>query len=74
MPGEPLPVRILVDGAKCVSHAVCVGLAPDVFELRRTGGWDELTVHHENVTGDRLAALDEAVRSCPEQALSIFDT
>jgi ferredoxin len=67
-------VSVSVDLGKCVSHAVCVGLSPDIFELRRQGSWDELTIHGQHATRDRLALLQEAVRSCPEQALSIDDS
>ena len=60
--------KIEVDFDKCESNAVCMGIAPDIFEVRDD---DFLYVLQEEPPDDRRAAVEEAVRRCPKQAISI---
>ncbi len=61
--------RVIVDADTCESNAFCVGFAPDVFEL----GDDSppVDVLLPAVGEDRRAAVEEAVRNCPRQAIHI---
>jgi ferredoxin len=63
-------MRVVVDYALCESNAVCVRLVPEVFEVRDD---DRLYLRAERPPETMRARLDEAVRRCPKQALSLID-
>jgi ferredoxin len=63
-------MRIEVDWDLCESNAVCMGIAPHVFEL---GDDDMLTVLQPEVTPENEELVREAVRQCPRQAISIVE-
>jgi ferredoxin len=61
-------VKIGVDTEKCTGHAVCEGLAPDVFEVG-----DDGLVHllQPSPSDDQREAIHAAVEQCPTQALTV---
>lgn len=61
-------MKIVVDYDLCESNAVCMGIAPDVFEVRDD---DFLYVLQENPSEDMRDKMLEAVKRCPKQAISI---
>jgi ferredoxin len=61
-------MRVSVDFDRCQSNAVCMGLAPDVFEVRDD---DFLYILREEPDESRRGAVEEAVRMCPTQAISL---
>jgi ferredoxin len=61
-------VRIVVNRMLCESNAVCVGIAPDIFDI---GDDDELQVLEEHPSETRRIDVESAMRLCPKQALSI---
>ncbi|MBQ91403.1 MAG: ferredoxin [Acidimicrobiales bacterium] len=63
-------MRIVVDFDLCESNAVCMVIAPDVFEVRDD---DFLYVLNEEPGEERRAQMEEAVQRCPKQAISIQD-
>ena len=63
-------VRVVVDFDVCESNAICMGLAPEVFEVRED---DFLYVLQENPPEEQRDKVEAAVRSCPKQAISIED-
>jgi len=63
-------MRVVVDYDLCESNAICMQIAPDVFEVRDD---DFLYVLDENPSVDRRAALEESVQRCPKQAISLED-
>ena len=63
-------MRIVVDYDLCESNAVCMVIAPDVFEVRDD---DFLYVLNEEPGEERRAQMEEAVQRCPKQAISIQD-
>ena len=63
-------MRIEVDFGLCEANGICVGIIPEVFELSDD---DELSVLAPEVTADNEAAVQDAVRQCPRQAISIVD-
>jgi ferredoxin len=63
-------VRIVVDRQLCQGHGVCMGEAPEVFEVTREG---KLTVLNETPPGAMREQLEGAVRYCPTGALSIVE-
>ena len=62
--------RVVVDFDKCESNALCMGVAPEVFEVRDD---DFLYVLNENPPEERRAAVEAAARVCPKQAITIED-
>jgi len=61
-------MRVVVDFDRCQSNAVCMGLAPDIFEVRDDGF---LYILQEEPPESSRPKVEEAVRSCPTQAISI---
>ncbi len=60
-------MKVVVDYDVCESNAVCMAVAPEVFEVRDD---DFLYVLQENPPEDLRAKVEEAVRRCPKQAIS----
>jgi ferredoxin len=63
-------MRVVVDFDQCESNALCMGILPEVFEVRDD---DFLYVLNENPSEELRDKLMEAVRSCPKNAISIED-
>ncbi len=63
-------MRIVVDYDLCESNAICMGIAPEVFEVRED---DFLYVLDETPGEELRAKIEEAVRRCPKQAISIAE-
>lgn len=61
-------MRVVVDMKLCEANGLCMGIAPDIFELDED---DELTVLDEHPDESRRTDVEEAVRQCPKQAISI---
>ena len=61
-------MRVVVNYETCESNAVCMGILPEVFEVRDDGF---LYVLNENPPQSMRAALEEAVLSCPTRSISI---
>ena len=60
--------KVVVDFDKCESNALCMGVAPEVFEVRDD---DFLYVLQDNPPEELRAKVEEAVRRCPKQAISL---
>ncbi|MGE0881473.1 MAG: ferredoxin [Acidimicrobiia bacterium] len=63
-------MRIVVDFDRCESNALCMAIAPDVFEVRDD---DFLYLLKETVDESYRTKMEEAVRTCPRQAIAIVD-
>jgi ferredoxin len=63
-------MKICIDYNKCAGMGMCESIADDVFEVG-----DDAVVHllKDNVPEDRREEMDEAVDSCPTEAISIQD-
>ena len=61
-------MRVVVNRTLCEGNAVCVGVAPEVFLL---GADDQAALRVERPAKALRAKVEEAVRRCPRQALSI---
>ncbi len=61
-------MRVVVDFDLCESNAVCMQVAPEVFEVRDD---DFLYVLQEEPDESLRPKVEEAVRRCPKQAISI---
>lgn len=63
-------MRVVVDFDRCQSNAVCMDVAPEIFEVRD----DNFLYVLEEQPGEELRAkLELAVRRCPTQAISIHE-
>jgi ferredoxin len=63
-------MRVVVDYDLCESNAVCMAIAPEVFEVRDD---DFLYVLQETPPEDLRSKVEEAVQRCPKQAISIAE-
>jgi ferredoxin len=63
-------VKVSVNFDLCQSNAVCMGILPEVFEVRDDG---YLYVLDENPPETLRPRLEEAVRSCPTGAISLAE-
>lgn len=63
-------MKVVVDFDLCESNAVCMGIAPEVFEVRDDDMLYVLDEHPEPALHDRVR---EAVSRCPKQAISLED-
>jgi ferredoxin len=71
--GGPVPIlgvvmRVVVDFDLCESNAVCMNIAPEVFEVRDD---DFLYVLQEEPDESLRAKIQEAVTRCPKQAIAL---
>ena len=62
--------RIVVDFDLCESNAICMQVAPQVFEVRDD---DFLYILDETPGEDLRAKVDEAVQRCPKQAIAVAE-
>ena len=63
-------MRVVVNFDVCESNALCMGVAPEVFEVRDD---DFLYVLMEEPPEELRSKVEEAVRVCPKQAITIED-
>jgi ferredoxin len=61
-------VKVVVDYDLCESNAICMGIAPEVFEVRDD---DNLYVLQEEPPEELRSKVEEAVRRCPKQAITV---
>ena len=63
-------MKVVVNFDLCESNAVCMGIAPEVFEVRDD---DFLYVLNEEPGEELREKVAEAARRCPKQAIAIED-
>ena len=63
-------MRIVVDYDLCESNAICMQVAPDIFEVRDD---DFMYVLNETPPEEACARVIEAVQRCPKQAIKVVD-
>ena len=61
-------MRVVVDFDLCESNAICMAVAPEVFEVRDDDFLYVLDDHPDESLRDKV---EEAVRRCPKQAISL---
>jgi ferredoxin len=59
-------VRVIVDRDRCEGNAVCLGIAPDVFDLDDE---DYAVVKTDPVPSDQEELVEQAIAECPRAAL-----
>ncbi len=63
-------MKIVVDYDLCESNAVCMGIAPDIFEVRDD---DFLYLSTEEPAPEQEDAVRQAAERCPKQAITLED-
>jgi ferredoxin len=63
-------MRVVVDPELCETNSICMGIAPEVFEV---GDDDSVTVLLENPPESLRADVLKAVRLCPQRAIAIVE-
>jgi ferredoxin len=63
-------VKIVVDFDECASNAVCMGIAPEVFEVRDDGF---LYVLNEHPGEELREKVRQAANGCPTGAITIVE-
>jgi len=61
-------MKIVINYDLCEANAICMAIAPDVFDVRDD---DNLYILNEEPPEDERPKIEEAVRRCPKQAISI---
>lgn len=59
-------MRVEVDLVRCEGNAICVGLAPDVFDLNDE---ESAVVLVSPVPADQEERVEQAIADCPRAAL-----
>lgn len=62
--------KVVVDYDLCESNAICMQIAPEVFEVRDD---DFLYLLTETPDDTLRGKVEEAVQRCPKQAIAIAD-
>ncbi len=62
--------RVVVDYDLCESNAICMQVAPDVFEVRDD---DFLYLLNETPGDEARDRVNESVQRCPKQAISVAE-
>lgn len=62
-------LTVRIDRLLCVGFETCVDVAPDLFQLDEEG----IAAFHPNPAGVGVDLVLEACRSCPVDALEVFD-
>ncbi|BBX46630.1 ferredoxin [Mycobacterium cookii] len=63
-------MRVIVDHDRCEGNAVCLGIAPDIFDLDDD---DYAVVKTDPIPADLEAAAEQAIAECPRAALTRED-
>jgi ferredoxin len=63
-------MKVVVDYDLCESNAICMGILPEVFEVRDD---DNLYILNEHPPESMRSKLQDAVAMCPKQAISIAE-
>lgn len=61
-------MKVVVDYDLCEANALCMDCAPEVFRVEDD---DTLTVLLEEIPDELREKVEEAVRLCPRQAISL---
>ena len=62
--------KVVVDFDLCESNAICMQIAPEVFEVRDD---DFLYILDETPGEDMRAKVEESAQRCPKQAIKLED-
>ncbi|MGL4307147.1 MAG: ferredoxin [Mycobacteriaceae bacterium] len=59
-------MQVVVDFDRCEANGVCIGYAPDIFDLDEQ---DNLLVKSGDIPEAEISAVENAISQCPRAAL-----
>lgn len=62
-------LQVVVDGTRCKAYGLCVSIHPEVFDLPK--GATVAHVLRDVIDEDDRRDVEEAIRACPAQAISL---
>lgn len=65
-----MSISITLDTSKCQAYGLCMGIAPDHFDV--PDGRSIAVLLRDAAEDDEREDLEEAVRSCPAQAITLI--
>lgn len=63
-------MKVVVDYDLCEANAICMGIEPTVFQVDDD---DHLNIIDAHPDESKRTKIEEAVRRCPKQALTIIE-
>ena len=63
--------RVVLDAGKCRAYGLCVTAHPEIFDVQ--AGFPVAVVTRDVVGPDDLDDVQEAIRACPTQAISLAE-
>jgi ferredoxin len=63
-------MKIRIDKARCVGHARCAAVAPEIFELDDDG---YIAVEEIDVPEGQEAIARRGARACPERIITVVE-
>ncbi|QEN12915.1 ferredoxin [Mycolicibacterium sp. ELW1] len=66
-------MKVVVDPLRCEANALCLAVAPDVFDLVEGEDGETVRILLPTPPPELADAVHEAVDACPKQALCIRD-
>lgn len=67
-------MKVIVDTSLCQGHGVCLGEAPEVFDVVEVDdGYPQVKVLLENPGEELRAKVMAAARYCPNNVITIVD-
>lgn len=63
-------MRVIVDRDRCEGNAVCLGIAPDIFDLDDD---DYAVLKADPIPADQEQLAEQAIAECPRAALARED-
>jgi ferredoxin len=63
------PLELTLDPTACQGYAICLGIAPDVFDM--PAGSPVAVLLRTSFPASDRPMLEEAVRNCPAQAIAL---
>lgn len=63
-------MKVTVDRTRCTGLGICESITPGTFEVDDDG---TLAILHDEITNADMQVVEQAVSSCPTEALRISD-
>jgi ferredoxin len=69
-----MPMKIKIDLALCQGHSVCLGEAPEVFDvIEQDDGYPHVKVLLENPPEELREKVMKAARFCPNNVITVLE-
>ena len=69
-----MPLKVIVDRDLCQGHSVCLGEAPEIFDVvEEDEGYPQVKVLMENPPESLREQLLKAAKYCPNHVITVVD-